>query len=129
MARAAARGPRARVSPAVGRAGRPPWSQYPPDEGPGSGLYRSGDGGKTWAPVGGRGLPAGPLGRIGLAAARGPEGTPVYPPVGAPEGAGLYRSPYGRATRPVAPAQPPLPNRNLDFCPATSHPPDPAAPP
>ena len=27
---------------------RPPWSVYPPSNGPGSGLYRSEDGGDTW---------------------------------------------------------------------------------
>src|SRR5260370_2744000 len=57
---------------ALWQARRTPWSQYPPDEGPGIGLYRSGDGGKTWAPVGGRGLPAGP------AASHGPVGAGTH---------------------------------------------------
>ena len=30
---------------------RPPWNVYPPSNGPGSGLYRSTDGGDTWKPV------------------------------------------------------------------------------
>ncbi len=110
------------VYAALWQARRPPWSQYPPDEGPGSGLYRSGDGGKTWAPVGGRGLPAGPLGRIGLAAARGPEGTRVYALVGAREGAGLYRSDDGGATWRLAGADPRLTNRNWYFCRVTVDP-------
>ena len=29
---------------------RPPWNVYPPSNGPGSGLYRSDDGGDTWTP-------------------------------------------------------------------------------
>ncbi|MEJ2215992.1 MAG: hypothetical protein P8099_05190 [Gemmatimonadota bacterium] len=45
---------------------RPPWSQYPPDEGPGSGIYKSTDEGRTWTELTGHGLPAGPLGRVGV---------------------------------------------------------------
>jgi len=35
---------------------RPPWSVYPPSYGPGSGLFKSTDGGDTWQPLT-RGLP------------------------------------------------------------------------
>jgi photosystem II stability/assembly factor-like uncharacterized protein len=45
---------------------RPPWSAYPPSNGPGSGLYKSGDGGRTWRQLTGHGLPTQPA-RIGLA--------------------------------------------------------------
>ena len=45
---------------------RPPWNVYPPSNGPGSGLYRSIDGGDTWKPVT-AGLPAEGLGRIRVA--------------------------------------------------------------
>jgi photosystem II stability/assembly factor-like uncharacterized protein len=45
---------------------RPPWNVYPPSNGPGSGLYKSTDGGKSWTEIAGHGLPAQP-GRIGLA--------------------------------------------------------------
>ncbi|SPE24608.1 Glycosyl hydrolase, BNR repeat-containing protein [Candidatus Sulfopaludibacter sp. SbA6] len=38
--------------------------------GPGSGLYKSTDGGATWQHLTGRGLPNSPLGKIGLAMAR-----------------------------------------------------------
>nr|MBA3897287.1 hypothetical protein [Sphingomonadaceae bacterium] len=32
---------------------RPPWSVYPPSNGPGSGLYKSLDGGRTWKAING----------------------------------------------------------------------------
>ncbi len=68
---------------------RPPWSVYPPSNGPGSGLYKSTDGGDTWRPLVGHGFPARP-GRIGLALSPSrPER--VYAMVDAPDG-GLYRS-------------------------------------
>jgi hypothetical protein len=46
---------------------RPPWSTYAPLGGTGGGIFRSSDGGLTWSEIAGHGLPAGPLGRIGLA--------------------------------------------------------------
>ncbi|MFZ0798509.1 MAG: hypothetical protein WAM98_12055 [Terriglobales bacterium] len=55
---------------------RPPWSVYAPIEGPGSGLYRSQDGGKTWARLEGNGLPEGDWGRVGVDLA--PNGKRVY---------------------------------------------------
>src|SRR5438477_9392404 len=45
---------------------RPPWNTYPPSNGPGSGLYKSIDGGRTWQHLAGHGLPTSPA-RIGLA--------------------------------------------------------------
>jgi photosystem II stability/assembly factor-like uncharacterized protein len=44
---------------------RPPWSVYPPSNGPGSGLYKSTDGGATWNQIKGNGFPE-PVGRIGI---------------------------------------------------------------
>ncbi len=68
---------------------RPPWNVYPPSHGPGSGLFRSTDGGGTWTETRGHGFPADP-GRIGLAFAPSrPER--VYAMVDAERG-GLYRS-------------------------------------
>jgi photosystem II stability/assembly factor-like uncharacterized protein len=65
--------------------------------GPGSGVHRSTDGGKTWKKVGG-GLPGGDLGRIGLAAAPTDPDT-VYAIVEAPDKAGgLFRSTDGGVT-------------------------------
>ncbi|MDQ2972250.1 MAG: hypothetical protein M3R20_04620, partial [Pseudomonadota bacterium] len=49
-----------------------PWMSYfQPNSGPGSGVYKSGDGGATWKRVSGNGWPSGELGRIGVAAATG----------------------------------------------------------
>lgn len=69
---------------------RPPWSVYPPSSGPGSGLYRSRDGGATWESLAGRGLPSVGLGKIGLAVAPS-DPKRVYAIVDAKAG-GLYRS-------------------------------------
>ncbi|MDE2481026.1 MAG: hypothetical protein KGN02_02405 [bacterium] len=46
---------------------RPPWNVYPPSNGPGSGLYKSTDGGKTWTHLT-NGLPKA-VGHIGVAVA------------------------------------------------------------
>ena len=71
---------------------RPPWNIYPPSSGPGSGVYKSIDGGDTWKPLAGHGLPA-PHGRVGLAVAPSAPQR-VYAMVDAREG-GLYRSDDG----------------------------------
>jgi photosystem II stability/assembly factor-like uncharacterized protein len=68
---------------------RTPWSVYPPSNGPGSGLFKSIDGGDTWTEIRGHGFPAQP-GRIGLAVAPS-EPRRVYAIVDAADG-GLYRS-------------------------------------
>ena len=72
---------------------RPPWSIYPPSNGPGSGLYRSNDGGDHWEHVAGQGLPAEGLGRIGVAFAPS-NPRRIYLIVDAKEG-GLFRSDDG----------------------------------
>ena len=55
---------------------RPPWSVYAPTSGPGSGLYKSTDGGVTWNQITGNGFPSEGLGRIGIAIAPGNNGKP-----------------------------------------------------
>src|SRR5437867_3804985 len=74
---------------------RPPWSVYPPSYGPGSGLYKSTDGGATWQPLT-NGLPTEGLGRIGIAVAPANRSR-VYAIVDSKDG-GLYRSDDAGAT-------------------------------
>jgi photosystem II stability/assembly factor-like uncharacterized protein len=69
---------------------RPPWSVYAPSNGPGSGLYKSFDGGISWTQLTGHGLPAEPWGRVGVVVARS-DSRRVYALIDAKEG-GLYRS-------------------------------------
>jgi photosystem II stability/assembly factor-like uncharacterized protein len=63
--------------------------------GPGSGLYRSTDGGTTWQKLTGQGLPSGIWGRIGVAPTSDPQR--VYALIEAKDG-GLYRTDDGGAT-------------------------------
>jgi photosystem II stability/assembly factor-like uncharacterized protein len=71
-----------------------PWlSYFTPIEGEGSALWRSRDGGRTWSKVGGEGWPAGPMGRIGTAAAHVGGATRLYATVTkGGGGGGFYRS-------------------------------------
>ncbi len=71
---------------------RAPWYTYPTNDGPGSGLFRSEDGGKTWSRLSGNGLPAGDWGRSGVAVAT--DGKRVYAVISG-KGGGLYRSDDG----------------------------------
>jgi photosystem II stability/assembly factor-like uncharacterized protein len=84
-----------------------PWlSYFQPNAGPGSGLYRSGDGGKSWARITGHGWPTASLGRIGLATAGGGRVYAVInaaphsgnvPHAASKDEGGLYRSDDGGA--------------------------------
>ena len=62
--------------------------------GPGSGLYRSNDGGSTWKRLEEHGLPKGPYGKIGVAVAANSERVYALIEARNPEG-GLYRSDDG----------------------------------
>jgi photosystem II stability/assembly factor-like uncharacterized protein len=107
---------------------RAPWANYAPLEGPGSGLYRSQDGGKTWARLSGNGLPEGDWGRVGVDAA--PDGKRVYALIFVqseietgtqievqtqPRKSGLYRSDDGGNTWALASADPRLTSRAWYF--------------
>ena len=90
---------------------RPPWSTYAPIEGPGGGLYRSQDAGKTWSRLG-NGLPEGDWGRIGVDVA--PDGKRVYALIQAKK-AGLYRSDDAGDTWALENADPRLTSRDWYF--------------
>ncbi len=91
---------------------RPPWSSYAPIDGPGGGLYRSQDAGKTWSRLDGNGLPEGDWGRVGVDVA--PDGKRVYALIQANK-SGLYRSDDGGNTWVLANADPRLTSRAWYF--------------
>jgi len=62
--------------------------------GPGSGIYRSGDGGTTWKRIEEHGLPKGPYGKIGVAVAANSDRIYALIEAHNPDG-GLYRSDDG----------------------------------
>lgn len=72
---------------AMWEASRSPWGMI--SGGPGSGLYRSTDGGLNWKQLEGNGLPRGVLGRIGVSV--GADGNRVYAIIEAEQG-GIYVS-------------------------------------
>src|SRR5215471_15451652 len=67
---------------------RTPWSLE--SGGPGSGIYKSSDGGTNWKRLEGKGLPSGIMGRIGVSVS-GADSNRVYALIEAKE-SGLYRS-------------------------------------
>lgn len=114
----------ATVYAALWQTRRPPWNVYPPSNGPGSGIYKSIDGGQTWTHLSGHGLPSAP-GRIGLAtSAANP--TRVYALIsdatpGAGQG-GLYRSDDSGATWSRVTADPRITERGWYFSGITADP-------
>lgn len=92
---------------------RPPWNVYPPSSGPGSGLYKSTDGGRTWHPLSGHGLPA-KLGRIGIAVAPSAPQR-VFALIDSPQAGGVYASEDGGATWTRVSADPRLWGRGWYF--------------
>ncbi|MBS1855620.1 MAG: hypothetical protein JST11_09670, partial [Acidobacteria bacterium] len=108
----------------VWNAHRPPWSQYGPIEGPGSGLFKSTDGGDHWTQVAGHGLPESQWGRSGVAVA--PGGRRVYLVVDAPGGeGGMYRSDDAGATWSHSSADARIYSRNWYFSGVTVDPKNP----
>src|ERR1700686_2222491 len=95
---------------------RPPWSTYAPIDGPGSGLYRSQDAGKTWSRLQGNGLPDGDWGRVGVEVSA--DGKRVYARISVSAQAqesGLYRSDDGGNNWVLVNADPPLTSRARYF--------------
>jgi photosystem II stability/assembly factor-like uncharacterized protein len=101
---------------------RPPWSVYAPIEGPGSGLWKSTDGGEHWSQVTGHGLPDAQWRRSGVAVATG--GRRVYVVVDA-QGGGLFRSDDAGETWTRASADNRITSRNWYFSGITVDPVDP----
>ena len=75
-----------------------PWQSYFTEiSGPGSGVWRSDDGGAHWRKLSGGGWPAGALGRISLATTRKGGNLRVYATVDSKDHGGLWRSDDGGA--------------------------------
>ena len=79
---------------AAWQAQRTPWSLE--SGGPGSGLYKTTDGGDTWKKLDGKGLPKGPWGRIGVSVSPA-RSDRVYAMIEAEDG-GVFRSDDAGAT-------------------------------
>jgi len=78
---------------------RHPWLDYfESTTGPGSGIVKSSDGGRTWNDVGRSGLPEEPMGRIELAAVRVGDADRIYAAIEGETEGGLYRSDDGGAS-------------------------------
>jgi photosystem II stability/assembly factor-like uncharacterized protein len=114
----------------VWNARRPVWSQYAPIEGPGSGLFKTTDGGDHWTQLTGHGLPENQWGRSGIAVAAG--GRRVYALIDAPGTGndtpgtgGLYRSDDSGETWTRSSSDNRLTSRNWYFSGITVDPKDP----
>jgi photosystem II stability/assembly factor-like uncharacterized protein len=115
---------------------RQPWSSYAPTDGPGGGLYRSQDAGKTWTRLTrnvGNGLPEGDWGRVGVDVAA--DGKRVYALIEVKKSqitksetrqSGLYRSDDGGNTWTLANSDSRLTSRAWYFNRITIDPQNPA---
>jgi photosystem II stability/assembly factor-like uncharacterized protein len=101
---------------------RPPWSIYPPSYGPGSGIFKSTDGGSTWQPLN-NGVPAEGLGHIGIDVAPTNRNR-IYAIVDSKAG-GMYRSDDAGATWNQVSGDPRIWGRGWYFCKTTVDPKNP----
>ena len=101
---------------------RPPWNVYPPSSGPGSGLYKSSDGGASWTQLTGHGLPDAP-GRIGLAISNAAPDR-IYALIDGKPG-GLWRSDDAGANWTKVTGDPRIWNRGWYFGEVTANPKNP----
>jgi photosystem II stability/assembly factor-like uncharacterized protein len=104
---------------------RPPWSVYPPSNGPGGGIYKSVDGGSTWVELKGHGFPAF-VGRVGISVSP-TDGQRIYACVDTNDRAsgGIYRSDDAGASWTKTDGDGRLWGRGWYFCGITSDPKDP----
>jgi photosystem II stability/assembly factor-like uncharacterized protein len=103
------------------QARRFPWDLQ--SGGPGSGLYLSRDGGDTWKPLTGKGLPEGIWGKVGVAVAPS-DGQRVYALIEAEKG-GLFRSDDGGENWELVSANRALRQRAWYYSTLTVHPTNP----
>ncbi len=101
---------------------RPPWSVYPPSNGPGGGLFKSTDGGKSWSQIEGHGFPAS-TGRIGVSVSPA-DHSRVYACVDTidPKAGGVYRSDDGGANWSRTDGEARIWGRGWYFCGVTADP-------
>jgi len=104
---------------------RPPWNVYPPSNGPGSGLYKSTDGGSSWTQITGNGFPN-KVGHIGISVSPA-DSNRVYALVDTDEvkTGGLYRSDDGGASWAKTDGETRIWNRGWYFSKVTADPKNP----
>ena len=104
---------------------RPPWSVYPPSNGPGGGLFKSTDAGKTWTQITGNGFPDF-VGHVGITISPADHNR-IYCCVDTnnPKDGGVYRSDDGGANWQFMDGEERIWRRGWYFCGITADPKNP----